>query len=326
MNLAEAKLRIDIPALWTRFGFEGTPGKSCRCPWRKDRSPSFSVTDDTVWHDFATGEGGDTVSFYALASGLPIKEACRRFIALAGGSPLPATPRPPRAEPEDEERDRRARREQWPLFEEAAGNKEDFSLLAELRHVSLEGVRLMALRGLLFFTEWHGHRAWVVTDDSRKCAQVRRLDGLLWPTIQAKAWNLPGSEASRPIGAREAQQFPIVLFCEGAPDLLAAFHFVLEHGRQADVAAVCLLGARMKIHDASLPIFGGKRVRIFPHADEPGRAAAVRWAEQLAEVRALVDAVNFDGMEMEDGSPIEDLNDATRIAPNQKHELTNLLP
>ena len=324
MNLAEAKQRLPIDALWTDFNFAGKPSKSCRCPFHEDGSNSFSVSaDGALFNCFAGCGGGDAVSFYALASGLPHKEACRAYLALAGGSPLPATPRPPRAEPEDEERDRRAKRKQWPLFD--VPTDEDLATLAALRHVSVEGLQLMASRGLLWFALWHGHRSWVVTDDSRKNAQARRLDGLLWNGDGPKAWTLPGSEASRPIGARESQQFLIVLFVEGAPDLLAAFHFIHLHGRQADVAAVAMLGSFKSIHPASLPVFGGKSVRLFPHSDEPGRTAEVRWAEQLAEVRALVDAVNFDGMEMEDGSPIEDLNDATRIAPNHKHELTNLL-
>ena len=325
MNLTEAKQRLDIPALWVRFGFPGTPSKSCRCPWRKDKHPSFSVSEDgLLWHDFATGEGGDAVDFYAAATGLPQAEACRRFIELAGGSALPATPRPPRPEPEEVDFEKAAQRELWPLFE--AGNDREFNLLAKLRHVSLEGLRLMSSRGLLFFTEWKGHRAWCVTDDARKNAQARRLDGLLWNGDGPKAWNLPGSEATRPVGARESQQFPIVLFNEGGPDLLSSFHFIFEHGRQDDTTAVAMLGSSMSIHPASLPIFGGKRIRLFPHSDEPGRAAKERWDEQLTSFGAVVDSANFEGLAKEDGSPIGDLNDCNHISQKQQLELLNLIP
>ena len=326
MNLAEAKQRLTIDALWTHFGFAGKPSKSCHCPLHEDGSKSFSVTPDgTLYNCFAGCGGGDAVDFYAAATGLPHAEACRAFIALAGGSSLPSTPRPPRPTSEEEAIEKATRRNQWPLFE--AGNKEDLSRLAELRRVSIDGLRLMSSRGLLFFTEWHGHRAWVVTDDARKNAQVRRLDGLLWPVIEKKAQTLPGSEASRPIGAREAQQFLIVLFVEGGPDLLAAFHFIHAHGRQADVAAVAMLGSFKSIHPASLPIFGcGKCVRIFPHTDKPGSDAAAKWTEQLETMEATVDAGNFTGLAMEDGSPIADLNDCTRISTNQASELSNLIP
>ena len=324
VNITEAKARLGIHELWSRFGYAGLPSKSCRCPWREDNNPSFAVTEDgTLWYDFSTGEGGDAVDFYARATGLPNKEACLAFIALAGGSPLPSTPRPPRQTSEEADFEKASRREQWPPFDVPTG--EDLATLAALRHVSIEGVQLMAARGLLWFATWKGQPAWVVTDDARKNAQARRMDGLPWEG-RMKAQTLPGSEATRPIGARESQQFPIVLSCEGGPDLLAAHHFIAAHGRQADVAAVCQLGASLKIHDASLPIFGGKRVRIFPHADEPGYDAAVRWTEQLVSVRAEVDAVDFEGLAMADGSPVEDLNDATRIAPSQEHELSSLIP
>lgn len=325
MNVTEAKQRLTIGALWTHFGFAGKPGRSCPCPFHEDGSDSFSVTDGEVFNCFAGCGGGDSVDFYALATGLPHGEACRAFIALAGGSSLPSTPRPLRPKPEDVDRAKAEQRKAWPPFDVLTD--EDVATLAELRHVSIEGVQLMAARGLLWFATWKGTPAWVVTDDARKNAQARRMDGLLWPGIEKKAQTLPGSEATRPIGARESQQFPIVLFCEGGPDLLAAFHFIEAHGRQADVAAVCMLGAGLNIHAAALPIFGcSKRVRIFPHTDAPGRAAAVRWAEQLAGVGSTVDAVDFTGLVMADGSPIEDLNDATRLDPKQAHELMNLIP
>ena len=324
MNLAEAKQRLGIHELWSRFKYPGLPSRKCHCPWREDKNPSFAVSEDgTLYYDFATGEGGDAVDFYARATGLPEREACLAFIALAGGSSLPSTPRPPRQTSEEVDFEKASRREQWPPF--AAPTGEDLGTLAALRHVSIEGLQLMVERGLLWLAEWKGLRAWCVTDDARKNAQVRRLDGLPWE-CKMKAWTLPGSEATRPIGAREAQQFPNVLFCEGGPDLLAAHHFIAAHGRQADVAAVCQLGASLKIHDASLPIFGGKRVRIFPHADEPGRDAAVKWSEQLTEVRAEVDAVDFECLAMEDGLPVEDLNDLMRISPSQEHELSEMIP
>ncbi len=325
MNLTEAKQRLGIHELWSRFGFPGTPSKSCRCPWRKDRSPSFSVTDDTVWHDFATGEGGDAVDFYAAATGLPIKEACRGFIAIAGGSAVSSVPRPPRQTSEEADFEKAAQRELWPLFE--AGNEEDLSRLAALRHVSIDGLRLMSSRGLLFFTTWKGQRSWVVTDGARKNAQARRMDGLLWNGDGPKAWNLPGSEATRPVGARESQQFPIIILVEGGPDALSAHCFIHAFGRQEDTAVVAMLGSSMSIHPASLPIFGcGKKVRILPHNDEAGRAAKERWGEQLTSVGSVVDSVDFTGLEMEDGSQVKDLNNCNKIAQKHAHELLDLIP
>ena len=332
MNLAEAKQRLPIDALWTHFNFAGKPGKSCRCPLHDDRSDSFSVNaDGTLFNCFAGCGGGDSVDFYALAIGLPHKEACRAFIALAGGSPVPSTPRPPRPKAEEVEKAKANQRRNWPLFESPVTGEDDapkhaMPLLAKLRHVSLEGVQLMAERGLLWFAAWKDSPAWIVTDSARLNSQARRMDGKPWPGIGAKAQTLPGSRAAWPVGAREAQPFRVVLLCEGVPDLLAAHHLIHAHGRQADTAAVCILGASNSIPEDALQLLAGKTIRIMTHTDEAGRAAEVRWTKQLETVRATVDAVSFYGLLMTDGSPVKDLNDCTRIAPNQTNELFNLIP
>jgi hypothetical protein len=67
-------------------------------------------------------------------------------------------------------------------------------------------------------------------------------------------------------------------------------------------------GAACSIHKDALPMFRGKRVRIFGHADDAGRSAVQRWAEQLQRVQAQVDCYSFDGLIKADGSPVKDLN------------------
>lgn len=198
--------------------------------------------------------------------------------------------------------------------------------LAELRTVSFEGVRLIAERGLLHFAAWKDSRAWVVSDGERVNAQARRMDGQPWPGIGAKAQTLPGSCAAWPIGARESQPFPFVLLCEGGPDLLAAHHFIYAHKREANTAAVAILGASNSIPPDALPLFAGKRVRILAHADEAGRTAAARWAAQLESVGATVDAADFTGLLMADGAPVKDLNDCTRLRPEDQSQLEDLIP
>src|ERR1022692_2456157 len=85
-TLADAKARLNIHGLWRHFGFDGEPKATCRSPFRDDNKPSFSVNaDGTLWNDFATGEAGDAVDFFQRASGLSQKDACRKFIELAGG-------------------------------------------------------------------------------------------------------------------------------------------------------------------------------------------------------------------------------------------------
>ncbi len=327
MNLAEAKARLAIPDLWQRFAFDGEPRASCRCPFHEDRSASLSITPDgALFYCHAGCGGGDAVDFYRLATGLPHAEACRRFIGLAGGSTAVFTPRPPRPKPADVAAAQAERRKTWPTLTPGTGQPEALAALAELRHVSLEGANLMAARGLLSFGRWMDSPAWFVTDSSGLNAQARRLDGSPWASIKAKAQTLPGSRAAWPVGAPEAQGRPVVLLCEGAPDLLAAHHFIAAHGRAEDTAAVGMLGAAHGIPDDTLPLLAGKRIRIMAHADPAGIRAAGRWAEQLETVGATVDVANLAGLLMADGERVKDLNNCTHLAPKQTLELQNLIP
>jgi hypothetical protein len=87
MRIAEAKERLNIFSLGAMLYPEWRAGRVCRSPFREDRSPSFSVSENgALWNDFAAGEGGDAVDFLARAKGIGASEAAREFIRLAGGS------------------------------------------------------------------------------------------------------------------------------------------------------------------------------------------------------------------------------------------------
>ena len=191
-----------------------------------------------------------------------------------------------------------------------------------MRGIGREGLEWASERGVLRFAtaERYGERAWIVTDGAGVNAQARRLDGQGWAHLDgAKAWTLPGSWASWPLGIREAKDSPAIALCEGGPDFLAAHYFALweqtSHSakRDAQCAPVALLGASQRIHADALPLFAGKRVRIFCHADEAGRKAATQWAEQLASVGVIADAFDFSGLCREDGTPAKDLNDCLHL-------------
>lgn len=209
-----------------------------------------------------------------------------------------------------------------------AGKERDFAQLASVRGLSASGVRLASVRGLLRFGVFRGSPAWFVTDISGRNAQARRMSGHPWE-IGVKAWTLCGSQAAWPVGIGEADGFPVVALCEGGPDLLAAHGFIGSEGREADCAAVAVLGASCPIHADALPQFAGKRVRIFGHADDAGQSAVNRWAEQLAAVGADVDAFNFAGLRTLAGADAKDLNDLARVHPDDFDRfpcLQNLLP
>jgi hypothetical protein len=336
MKLAEAKARLTVHELWRHFGFEGQPSKSCRCPFHEDKSASLSVTPDgALFNCFAGCGGGDAVDFYTLASGLPHADACRAFIRLAGGASVPPMPRRAPAKA-DVDAMKAEQRRSWPLFTSpltspAGTEQAALPVVAKLRHVSLAGVELMAARGLLWFTVWKELPAWIVTDGERLNAQARRMDGWQWESIGAKAQTLPGSRAAWPVGVKEAQTARVILLCEGV-DILAAHHFIAAHGREADTAAVAMLGASNTIPADALPLFAGKRIRVMAHADKAkggriaGHVAARNWKHQLDTVGAHVDAADFTGLLMADGSPVKDLNDCSRLDPKQNHELEDLIP
>lgn len=325
--LADAKARLNIHALWNHFNYPGTPAASCRCPWREDSKPSFSVNAaGTLCNDFATGEGGDQVWFFQRASGLPPKEACRKFIALAGGRiiVMPRAARP---------QCRTAEAKPKPVFPDfTKGTPADIQHLASLRRIPREGLEWASERGLLWFATLKDCPAWIITDAARVNAQARRLDGLQWEHIGAKAWTLPGSCASWPIGITEAQPFKSIALCEGGGDFLAAHYLALweqasHHAkRDAQCSPVAMLGASNRIHADALPMFAGKRVRIFGHNDEAGRGAVERWAAQMATVGADVDAFTFAGLRQADGNPVKDLNDALLLDAGSFTQAEGVMP
>jgi CHC2-type zinc finger protein len=76
MMIEEVKTHFSIPELGKELFPDWQPAKSCRSPFRDDRVPSFSVyRDGTLFMDFATGQRGDQIDFYALARGLSTAEA-----------------------------------------------------------------------------------------------------------------------------------------------------------------------------------------------------------------------------------------------------------
>jgi hypothetical protein len=326
--LAEAKVRLNIHGIWTHFNLPGDSRKNpCRCPWRQDHKPSLSITPDgTVCHDFATGEAGDQIWFFQRITGLSRKDACRKFIELAGGS-LTLAPRAACSRPQPGEARPR------PVFPDfTLGRAADFKTLAQLRSIGREGLEWASERGLLWFGTLKDCSAWIVTDSARANAQARRMDGLPWEHIQAKAWTLPGSWAAWPIGITEAQPFPAIALCEGSPDLLAAHYLALWEQathcsqRDAQCSPVAMLGAAQRIHPAALPLFAGKRVRIFGHEDEAGRGAVERWARELDTVSADVDTFSFTGLQQADGKPVKDLNDCLLLNADGFGQTERILP
>jgi hypothetical protein len=106
------------------------------------------------------------------------------------------------------------------------------------------------------------------------------MDGEQWRTESrtAKAWTVPGSVGRHLVGVAALKpDHEAVLFSEGGPDLLAAFHCIAAEGREHDSHAVAMLGASMDPMVCHVAALEGKHVRMVTHADEAGRKACNRW-------------------------------------------------
>jgi hypothetical protein len=318
-----AKGHLTITDLWRLRNWRGKPGRSCRVPSREDLEPSGSVfANGRLFHDFASGETFDAPGLLARVEGLAAPDACRLFIELANGAPMPARHKPqvPR------QQNQRGRIELPPVD---FPTRTDLQKLATLRCMSIEACEAAAERKHLFFVIWNRARCWLITDCTRQSAQLRRLDGKKFRRADGetvKALTIRRSCANWPIGASDIENAERVILCEGGGDFLAAYHFAVVEETLDAAQPVVMLGGQ-RIAPEALARLAGKRVRIFPHLDSAGSAAALRWETQLRA--AKIDAHCFDlaGLIRDDDAPVKDLNDVTRIAPDdfeQNRELQTL--
>jgi hypothetical protein len=327
MELRELKAAYRIPAAWRDLGLPGEPGKTCRAPFpgghkHGDASPSFSVfADGTRWKDFATGESGTVLDLIAKARGCDVAEAIR-FVQDRLGIPRPE--RQPDA----------AKKPGAKIPALRHGTDAELRELAERRGFSIEALRLAEQRGFLRFTALWGHAAWCVTDTRRQLFEFRRLDGRRWPAygrLPARKCHCTGTGKRWPLGTRESVAFATVALVEGAPDFLAAFHFLVVEGKERTVAPVGILGAsNHRLDPEALAQFKGKRVCLYPHVDDAGRTAARAWARQLqAAGAARVTAFDLSGLVLVDGREGKDLADVCRISADcleRERKFAEVLP
>lgn len=282
----------------------GAPGRMVGlCPFHSETTPSFYVyANEGRFHCFGCGAHGDIVDLERELRGGTAREAAARVLGLTP-RPYPIQIEKPNSEVEALKLD---------------GLKpcslRQLKRISSMRSIPIEGLRLASERGVLFICDYpYQGPCWVITDDARRNANARRLDGQRFELIGGregpKAKSFKRSEASWPIGIAQASGFPAIALCEGAPDLLSAFYLAYAGGVEHLITPVCMSGAACSIHSEALPLFRGKIVRIFGHADEAGRTAMQRWADQLRTVDAEVDGFDFRGLFKPDGSPAKDLND-----------------
>lgn len=316
-RLDAAKARVSISEVWLVLGLPGEPRRVCCSPFREDRHPSFSISaDGRLWHDFGTGEGGDVVSFVQAATGSTAREAIARVLEVAGGtvSPVALAPRQGPAKPASVP------------FDGLAGLTLEPPTLGEVIAIAnlrdwptFAGLEVARLRGLLRMADvprWgETHRAWLLTDDARRSAQARRLDGKEWPGVDCTfKSNSLRSDDDAPPGLADIIAFDrrAALICEGEPDALSALLLAWAGDIAGKVGVVCLTGASKPLPPSVLEKLHGRRCRVFRQADPAGHKAALAWAESIHAAGITVDLVNLDGRTRADGQPAKDLADLCR--------------
>jgi hypothetical protein len=353
--LEVAKDRITIPQLAALRGWAWKPGKSCHIPYQQDRNASGSVlAGDRLFHDFTSGETLDAPALLARVENITNEAACKLLIQLAGSSDYksPAKQPPRQADHIDSEKPREKPR----LPALTIPTREELATIAQQRNLSAAATRLASKRGFLFTTRVNNIPCWAITDRTRWLCQLRRMDGQAFPRRDAtalrerksaasnsrmrqlagfKAWTVTGSRGAWPIGCEESARFGSIALVEGGGDFLAAFHFIIAEERGRDVAPVAMLGASNRIAPETLKLFRAKSVRIFPHVDppnskgaSPGLEAAARWQQQLTDAGAIVHCFDLSGLKQINGTPVTDLNDMTRLHPdelNRDGELAHLM-
>jgi len=302
-SIQDLKARLRIDEAWRLLHLPGEPGKCCKSPFRpEERKASFSVyAENTRAKDHATGEAFDVVDFIKKALDCDTAGAVRWLREQVGeGREVP--PAPPKRE-----QVRKART--WPAM--GRGTAEELETLAKLRTLPLLAVRLADERGFLHFGQQWGRAFWCITDEARRGAELRRMDGELWPgwgEVPARKAHCFGDK-TWPVGLMEAEAFTNLLLVEGVGDFLAAHAVIDGEGRAADVGALCCMGAAVQLSPEVAARMAGKRVRIIPQMDEPGQRAALSWARSLWQGGAVVDAFSLAGIVDAKGQAIKDLGD-----------------
>lgn len=318
------KAACPMPVLLHKLGLGAHAKQSCRSPLREDRNPSWGIFHrNGLWafKDFATGDSGDEITLIARLNGWDCQRDFRQIVELYGGLAGIALPG-------GVHRPQVAARGDTRQF--GPGTSDQLRRLAALRGIGIEGLIWAQKRGVLSFGVWHALEVFVITDQTGRIVELRRLDGQFFPKVgdlqERKAHTCRGGQKNWPVGLLEAKDFPCFALTEGGPDFLGAHFLALweqaSHYASTDVrcAPVTMLSASPRIADDALPHFRGKIVRIFVHHDANGAGAqaARRWTEQLQDAGAArVDTLCFEQVSEVARKPVKDLNDFLKLRDSQ---------
>lgn len=309
------KSRCPMPVLLAKLGLAAYAKPSCPSPLRPDHNPSWGIFQrQGGWYfkDHGNDDSGDEVTLIAKLKGWDEQRDFKRIVDFYESTarkpdlaePLAVVCAPTPASPPD-------------LTGYSPGTNEQLIRLSLLRSISVEALRLASERGFLIFGRCFNHEVFGLKDSSGVLAEVRRLDGQLFPAFgslpEHKSHTLRGSRKSWPLGVIESANASRIALVEGLPDFLACFDFLLREQKIDEVAPVAMLSASASIDETALQQFSGKHVRLYFHNDEAGVAAAHRWTSQLRAVTEEIDYCDFS--QFPNIKDLADLNAALNAVP-----------
>ncbi len=301
-----------IPDAWRDLGLEGEPTPSCKSPFRDESSPSFSIHDDgRKFKDHGTGESGDVFEFVKLALDAGFKDAAQWIEARAGtNQERPRRPHKAATRPKGI---------QWP-GPLVKGTEKTWHFFAGIRGLSFPGVYAAVHAGILRFVKAEGYKCFVITDETRKAGEIRRIDGGEFEA--GKVYPLAGPDKSWLVGASwlpETRKTTPVFLTEGSTDFLAGFNAYSRYrrtGGQNSWLPLGLLGASGKtLHPDLHEPLAGRTVRLAPDGDKAGDKMADCWGTMLSSMGCQVEI-----LEMPRGRDLRDMLESGELEPEEVFE------
>jgi hypothetical protein len=183
--------------------------------------------------------------------------------------------------------------------------------------ISPQAIEEAIRRGLLTFVKHRNSHCWRFGD--WRNGSFRRIDGapfcIKGEYVKAEA-QTHGDAWHQLIGLDdvfENDRGDILLTPEGSKDALAALHFADAEDKLRDVGVVAALGSAVKPTPDDIEKLRGRRIRVFPDVDDAGQNAAARIGQAIAALAAEVQIFDLGGLHRDDGEPVKDLFDVTRI-------------
>jgi len=271
------------------------------CPFHEDTNPSFSVNaEDSYFHCFGCGEGGDVIRFLQLIDNITFPEAVERLAARCGLT-VPSGSDIDTATYYKQRKLRDILRETARYY---AGKlrEEDIEHLNEVRHINEETIR----RFIIGYADGNLHRHLIEQKgfDPELCIEagvIRKSDSgyrdhfydrLIFPFIvrgnvvnltgracgdsESKYLHLPGTIDH--LYNEDACRTKTVFIVEGPTDCLS-----LE---QNGYRAVAIVGRNLKPEHIE-KFSRCKIIYVCLDGDQPGRESAVEIAEQFGD-RAMI--------------------------------------